>query len=707
MRWTPLKFLPSAWLTLSLVVACGDDSKPGPAPEPPADIPELPDSGVETEGGDAGAIETGPCIPKGCEELGYECGIADDGCGGELDCTGVKTCEYPETCGPDNVCSCIPKTCAELGVVLGATACGRADDGCGKPLECGACDGVAGRGWQCNESADICECAPQSQAAACEGRACGKTNDGCGGDVTCGSCGPARSCSDAGACACQPPSSAYAATACGGKVCGTVVVDGCEFRCGPACATACTSALSCVADACECPAGNPCNASSGKCCAPSTQEALCAARGCGETVSDPCTGATYTCGCGAGTRCVDKAYIQGATASRCIANDRAALLGGYVARTHSFTGFFSGLQRAESVSLVKFVQTAGGGVQIQDTGCVAQTVSGDETASTKGLAQAFFKIPAQAVNATLPSPTAFGRPSNAVHETTGFTPGLPTFCDGTSRTPTAGADTAAYPHSVDSAHITPSSGSKKAWLTANGGACTCPIQAETCTLSGPDVPASCLPKGVTSSVPDSKVVDCRINDIDEDGHPGFSLLASAVGSTSVTAVTVSNTLWEKGEVSASGFLVAENPADPDFIQVGTSCNGLACLGLGGVSQPCRPEFNRVYFAKLSAAADAQLTCAAFYNAPLSTVAGATSWSAVAAAVKQSAIESYFNGTAAALPTCAAGNACPTGMLCKAGSCYPKTSQNACMTDADCGMGWTCLKNAAVPNACWPVANTCK
>jgi hypothetical protein len=54
------------------------------------------------------AIDNGDfcCIPETCASLGYNCGIADDGCGGTLSC---GSC-YPYLC-QNNICSLICGTC--------------------------------------------------------------------------------------------------------------------------------------------------------------------------------------------------------------------------------------------------------------------------------------------------------------------------------------------------------------------------------------------------------------------------------------------------------------------------------------------------------------------------------------------------------------------------------------------------------------------
>jgi hypothetical protein len=113
----------------------------------------------------------GGCTPRTCQDLGYECGPAGDGCGNLIVC---GTCLAPSSCGgagQPNLCGvpdggsydgCVPQTCASLSV--GGSACGMHEDGCGGVLSCGACSApemCAGpRGvctlpaiWSCNAQA--------------------------------------------------------------------------------------------------------------------------------------------------------------------------------------------------------------------------------------------------------------------------------------------------------------------------------------------------------------------------------------------------------------------------------------------------------------------------------------------------------------------------------------------------------------------------
>jgi hypothetical protein len=95
---------------------------------------------------DGGAV----CNPKTCSDLRYTCGPAGDGCNGTLQC---GTCAFPQYCGgggfstcggmttvlPDGGMGvpCTPKTCNDLGF-----NCGPAGDGCGHLIQCGTCTGT-------------------------------------------------------------------------------------------------------------------------------------------------------------------------------------------------------------------------------------------------------------------------------------------------------------------------------------------------------------------------------------------------------------------------------------------------------------------------------------------------------------------------------------------------------------------------------------
>ncbi len=109
--------------------------------------------------------------------VGKECG--DDGCGGSC-----GTCNTGYSCNAEGICilDCIPQTCQDLG-----KECEVWDDGCGGSVDCDGC----GAGKNCNNG--VCEsiCVPD-----CEGKQCGE--DGCGG--SCGVCEDGESCHFNGHC---------------------------------------------------------------------------------------------------------------------------------------------------------------------------------------------------------------------------------------------------------------------------------------------------------------------------------------------------------------------------------------------------------------------------------------------------------------------------------------------------------------------------
>jgi len=152
------------------------------------------------------------CVPKTCASLGISCGPAADGCGALLNC---GTCVAPDTCGGGGVAGkcgrplCTKKTCAEMGVT-----CGPSGDGCGGTQDCGACPETGPCvpmtcGGRCGPQGDGCggllscppceggTCVPTSCTAA--GAECGKIPDGCGALLDCGGCVAPATC-DANKC---------------------------------------------------------------------------------------------------------------------------------------------------------------------------------------------------------------------------------------------------------------------------------------------------------------------------------------------------------------------------------------------------------------------------------------------------------------------------------------------------------------------------
>lgn len=88
----------------------------------------------------ASCVGTPPavCVPKTCEQQGYNCGQAGTGCddGTVLEC---GTCPDGQVCGGGGVnqCGmslCTPRTCADVGA-----ECGIIGDGCGNTVDCGQC----------------------------------------------------------------------------------------------------------------------------------------------------------------------------------------------------------------------------------------------------------------------------------------------------------------------------------------------------------------------------------------------------------------------------------------------------------------------------------------------------------------------------------------------------------------------------------------
>ncbi len=150
---------------------------------------------VPADGGTLG--DGGTCVPKTCADYpGKNCGPIADGCGGVVDC---GTCTVAgEICGAteSNVCGnpyadgggCKPKTCADLGF-----NCGKAGDGCGGELNCGTCSAPFICGGvepsKCgNPYADDAGVVCKKKNCADYGATCGWIGDGCGGTEFCGNC---------------------------------------------------------------------------------------------------------------------------------------------------------------------------------------------------------------------------------------------------------------------------------------------------------------------------------------------------------------------------------------------------------------------------------------------------------------------------------------------------------------------------------------
>jgi hypothetical protein len=165
-------------------------------------------------GSDGGVI----CTPTTCTALGYDCGVAGDGCGNALQC---GTCSSPQYCGgggydtcggtnglqPDGAPACTPETCNSLGYT-----CGTVGNGCGGTLTCGTCTSpqyCGGGGFnKCGGDNGLgpdggATCTPTTCAKL--GYSCGPAGDGCGGLLQCGTCTSPQYCGGGGYDVCGPP----------------------------------------------------------------------------------------------------------------------------------------------------------------------------------------------------------------------------------------------------------------------------------------------------------------------------------------------------------------------------------------------------------------------------------------------------------------------------------------------------------------------
>ncbi len=173
------------------------------------------------------------CTPKTCAELGVNCGLAGDGCGGAhlsaATCTAPADLRRRRRAQRVRHPNCTPKTCAQLGIRVrpgrrrlrrrppvrhaaprarpAAAAyaghlrqpgparrrpapscgiqCGPAGDGCGSLIQCGSCP--AGQTCGGGGMSGVCgapTCTPKTCAQL--GANCGPLADGCGGILQCG-----------------------------------------------------------------------------------------------------------------------------------------------------------------------------------------------------------------------------------------------------------------------------------------------------------------------------------------------------------------------------------------------------------------------------------------------------------------------------------------------------------------------------------------
>jgi hypothetical protein len=204
-------------LGVSLAVGCRGPAVDTPDEGEDAD-PEVGDASLRDEPAPPEAsVEAGPdvsCAPRTCEELGYDCGTASDGCGGTLTC---GTCAAPQTCsgaGGYNRCGAFPfqgLACLMVCSQLPAGAnCNQLSDGCGhlmplcgSGIECSlASQGTCGGGgvpFRCGSGAT---CTPLTCAQL--NYDCGQYGDGCTGHIDCGSCAANQICGGGGFNRCGP-----------------------------------------------------------------------------------------------------------------------------------------------------------------------------------------------------------------------------------------------------------------------------------------------------------------------------------------------------------------------------------------------------------------------------------------------------------------------------------------------------------------------
>jgi hypothetical protein len=82
-----------------------------------------------------------PCVPLTCEQLGHQCGVTGDGCGGALDCGSCpmgETCGgggQPYLCGSSGGGTCDPMTCPPPNVCTDPYTCSPPASMC-DPMSC-------------------------------------------------------------------------------------------------------------------------------------------------------------------------------------------------------------------------------------------------------------------------------------------------------------------------------------------------------------------------------------------------------------------------------------------------------------------------------------------------------------------------------------------------------------------------------------------
>ena len=605
---------------IGFATGCGSDS-----PER-----ETEDSGIDAtdagEGGgvkpDAGSEDAAPdveCVAQGCDELGLECGTADDGCGNELDCG--DPCKSPEICGgiEPNMCGCLRFTCDDLASEKGSKACGEFSDGCGGIEQCGdSCD----EGQSCGALEDnVCGCRP-NLAACGENAECGTADDGCGGTIQCGEgdspCGAAKACNDDRQCECKP-----AKQLCKNRCGGVQIIDGCEVDCGP-----CDSGASCESGAtctqCACGGGQICG-DDDTCCAADSD--ACDGTVCGEVV-DSC-GRVVQCDCGGGLECA-----QG----MCVEPLKAALVGRYALRNVSFASTGGAPNRTLTFTLVRIALNEKKQVTMVEQACGVQGWLDATSTDPAAVAVEITPEMAEAVGEgdprvlVLPSlPDFEGTLPEGVELPGGepvdwFLPERPraentlgwrrtvSYCPaGSTFEKPLGPDV----NHPDYARTQFSEGGAKPWLPS-GQKCRCPHEeavARCSELKGAELD-KCrqrvlneIPYHIGAGGPE-QVTDCRVTDDDSDGRPGVTLsvpfglarlpdptdpegkrkLPGIVGSVSATSVRVWGKVDPKGRHhwGVSEDVHGENYSSFVMCQVGSG--SFVDAAEGAVCGPQSPVF---------------------------------------------------------------------------------------------------------------------
>ncbi len=235
-------------------------------------------------GGNANVCGGPTCTPIAACPPGYTCGQYPNGCGGLINC---GTCTVPgQTCGGGGVANqcgapvCQTKTCGQLGV-----SCGDTTNGCSGTQNCGNCvPGTTTCGG--GGSAGVCG-APPCTKKTCAPNQCGSMPDGCGGVLTCNPCPQGQTCGGGG------QANVCGTASCTVKTCAEV---------GATCGQASNGCGGVTANCGTCPVGQVCfnNVCSTPQCTPTT----CAAQGvaCGP-LADGCGGLLQCGPCANGQTC--------------------------------------------------------------------------------------------------------------------------------------------------------------------------------------------------------------------------------------------------------------------------------------------------------------------------------------------------------------------------------------------------------------------